>query len=494
MGFRIAVGEFAHETNTFCPTPTTIEAFKQFMWLKGEEAAKVHRGNRTYVGGMLDKAAELGITPIPTFATWAYPSGTITREAYQEILDELLSAIQAALPLDGVCLSLHGAGVAEGVDDLEAAVLAAVRELVGPEVPIVATLDLHGNVTEAMVQQADGLFGVNFYPHTDSYERGAEAMAFLDRVLKREIRPVMHVERLPMIIPTSTTDLDPAKGLNQLCWEWEQQPGILDCTLFHGFPYTDVPPVGVSVVAIADGNAALARKAAKAVAKAVWEARQAFIPKSLSPGEAIAAALALEDGPVVINDTADNPGGGAPGDGTHLLRAMLERNLQNACFGFIYDPEVVEQAGRAGVGSTISVRLGGKTDLLHGAPVEATAYVKALTDGRFKFTTPMWRGMQVDLGPSVRLQIGGVDVIVTSQRQQTMDDEVFLLHGIDVRRYKIVGLKSSSHFRAGFNHLAKAIIPADSPGATTLQVQVFPYRRIQRPLWPLDVEASYLGE
>lgn len=491
MSFRIAVGEFSHETNTFCAEPTSIEPFRQFMYLRGEAVVRVHGGNRTYVGGMLDKAVELGITAVPTFVTMAYPSGTIARAAYEQLLGELLSGIRAAMPVDAVCLSLHGAGVAEGVDDLEGAVLAAVRELVGPDVPIAVALDLHGNITQEMVDQATGLFGVNFYPHTDSYERGAEAIAFLDRVLKREIQPVMHLERLPMIIPTSTTDLDPAKRINQLCWEWEMQEGMLDCTLFHGFPYTDVPPVGVTVLTIADSNAALARKAAQSVAKAVWEAREEFMPPSLSPAEAIAAALKVEGGPVVINDTADNPGGGSPGDGTHLLRAMVEANLTDACFGFIFDPEVAAQAHQAGVGASIAVRLGAKTDSLHGTPLEATAYVKALTDGRFRQTSPMWRGMQVDLGPCARLQIGGVDVIVTSQRQQTLDDEVFWLHGIDVKRYKIVGLKSSSHFRAGFNHLAKAIIPADSPGATTLQIQVFPYERIQRPIWPLDAAANY---
>lgn len=238
MSFRIAVGEFAHETNTFCAEPTTAEPFRQFMWLKGEEIRRTHGGNRTYVGGMLDQAEKLGITAVPTFVTMAYPSGTITREAYGEILGELLGAIEAAMPVDAVCLSLHGAGVAEGIDDLEGAVLSEVRRLVGPKVPIAVALDLHGNITPAMVEQADGLFGVNFYPHTDSYERGAEAMGFLDRVLRGEIRPVMHLERLPMIIPTSTTDLDPGKRLNEMCWEWEKRPGLLDCTIFHGFPYT----------------------------------------------------------------------------------------------------------------------------------------------------------------------------------------------------------------------------------------------------------------
>lgn len=247
----------------------------------------------------------------------------------------------------------------------------------------------------------------------------------------------------------------------------------------------------MSVLAMADGDAELARKAAQAVARAVWEAREEYRPQILTPAEALAAALAVEGGPVVVNDTSDNPGGGSPGDSTHLLRAMLEANLTNACFGFIYDPETAALAHRAGVGATIQVRMGGKTDDLHGAPIEGQAYVKALTDGRFRLTSPMWQGSLIDLGPMARLQMGGVDVLVSSQRQQVLDEEVFLLHGIDVRRCKIVALKSSSHFRAGFRHLARAIIAADAPGATTLRVEVFPFQRIRCPMWPLDAEATY---
>lgn len=491
MSFRIAVGEFAHETNTFCPEPTTVEAFKAFLWVRGDGLLRAHGGNRSYAGGMLARAQELGITAVPAFGTMAYPSGTITAEAFQEILGELLAAIEAAMPVDAVCLALHGAGVAEGIDDLEGAVLAAVRTLVGPGVPIAASLDLHGNITPDMLARADGLFGVNFYPHTDSFERGAEAMGFLNRVLKGEIRPVMHLEQLPMMIPTSTTDLDPGKRLNELCWKWEEEQGLLDCTIFHGFPYTDVPAVGMSVLTVADGDAALAGRAARAVGRAVWEAREEYRAPILGPAEALAAALAVEGGPVVVNDTADNPGGGSPGDGTHLLRAMLEADLTSACFGFVYDPEVARQAHQAGVGASIKVRLGGKSDQLHGEPIEAEAYVKGLTDGQFRFSTPMMQGMLCNLGLMARLQIQGIDVLVSSDRQQVLDEEVFLLHGIDVRRFKIVALKSSSHFRAGFRHLARAIIAADSPGATTLRVEVFPFKRIRRPIWPLDSRTTY---
>ncbi len=497
MPYRIAIGEIAHETNTFCAAPTTVEPFKRYQWQHGAAIVAAHAGNRSYVGGMLDRAGELGLTAVPVFCTTAYPSGTITAAAYREMLDELLDGLARVLPVDAVCLALHGAGVAEGVDDLEGAILAEVRRLVGPEVPIAASLDLHGNLTALMVEHADGLFGTNFYPHTDSYERGAEAIMFLRRLLDREIRPVMHLETLPLMISTCSTDLEPGKRLNALAREWETRPGLLDCTIFHGFAYTDLPAVGRSVLTMADGDPALARAAAQVVARAIWAAREEYRPTSLTPQQALAAALALDGdgggggGPVVINDTSDNPGGGSPGDSTHLLRAMLDAQVRDACYAFIYDPATAAHAHDAGVGATIRVRLGGKTDTLHGTPIEADAYVKCLTDGRFRLTTPMGRGMAVDLGPMARLQLGGIDILVASERNQVLDDEVFLLHGIDVRRYKIVALKSSAHFRAGFAPLAAAIITADAPGATTLHLENFAHRRIRRPIWPLDATATY---
>lgn len=486
MPYRIAIGEIAHETNTFCADPTPIEPFQDLEWLKGEEIVRAHGGNRTYIGGMLAEADALGITAVPVFTTMAYPSGTITADAYAELRDTLLDGIAAVMPVDAICLSLHGAGVAEGVDDLEGALLAAARDRFGTEIPIAVTLDLHGNITQEMLDHATGLFGNWYYPHTDSYERGQEAIAFLKQVLDGAIRPVMHLEVLPMMITTCSTDLQPGKRLNGLCQEWEQRPGLIDCTIFHGFAYTDVPAVAMSVVTIADNDPPLAEEAGKAVAQAIWEAREEYQPAIITPAEAIARALAVPEGPVVINDTSDNPGGGSPGNSTHLLRAMLAANLTDACYAYIFDPETAIQAHAAGVGATIQARIGGQTDALHGGPIEATAYVKCLTDGKFRLTTPMGRGMATDLGPMARLVIGGVDVLIGSIRQQVLDDQIFLLNGIDVRQYRIVALKSSAHFRAGFTHLASAIITADAPGATTLDLTGFPYTRIRRTIWPLD--------
>ncbi len=490
---RIAIGQISHETNTFCRGTTPVEAFREREWLVGDEIVARHRGVRGYLGGMLAAGERLGFELVPTFSASTEPSGTIAADAYAAMRDELLSGLRGAGRLDAICLALHGAGVAENTDDLEGTLLAEVRGVVGHELPIVVTLDLHGNITQAMIDGSSALLGVHEYPHTDSFERGVEAVELAARIVRGEVRPVQHLVAPPMMIPTSTTHLSPAKDVNAICADWEARPGIIDCTFFHGFSHTDIPALGVSVVAIADGDADLARQAAEDVARRVWAMRDAFLVEYTPPDLAIRRALAAGGRPVIINDTADNPGGGAPGDSTHLLRAMLDARLSEACFGYIYDPETAEQAHRAGVGATIDVRLGGKTDDLHGRPIEASAYVKCLTDGRFVRQSPMGRGARVDLGRMARLVIGEMDVLVSSVRTQTLDAEPFLLHGIDVTRYKIVALKSSQHFRAAFEPIAAAIIRADTPGLTAVDLTEFPYRRLRRPIWPLDRDLAWPG-
>jgi microcystin degradation protein MlrC len=485
---RIAIGEFSHETNTFRSGTTPVTAFQRRRWLRGDEVITGHRGVRDDLGGMIDAAERLGIELVPTFSTTTEPSATISREAYETIRDELLAGLRAAGQIDAVCLALHGAGVAEDIDDLEGTFLGEVREVVGPDLPVIVTLDLHGNITQEMVERATVLLGCHLYPHTDMYERGIEAVELAQKIVNGETHPVTHLAVRQMMIPPSTTMLSPAKDINELCWEWESAPGIIDVAFFHGFPHTDIPTMTVTIVATADGDADLARRAGEAVAEHLWERRDEFLANLPGAEAAIDQALAVpeERWPVILAEVSDNPGGGAPGDGTHLLRAMLNAGLENACFGFITDAEVAAQAHEAGVGATIDIRLGATSDDLHGTPIETQAYVKALTDGQFRLQTPMGRGSLVRLGKMARLVIGGVDVLVATGRSQTLDAEVFLLHGIDVTRYRIVALKSQQHFRAGFVDIAGEIIRVDTPGSTSSNLDNLPFKRVSRPIWPLD--------
>ncbi|WP_088032222.1 M81 family metallopeptidase [Evansella clarkii] len=483
---RVAIGGISHETNTFSVVHATEDYFKKYEWEYGQEILDNHTGVGDYFGGMISKAQKKGITLLPAFSARANPSGIITQETYELMKTELINRIEAMDDLDGVCLALHGAGVAEGVDDIEGDILQAVRQVVGETVPVAATLDLHANMTEKMVKEADVLFGVNHYPHTDCYERGEEALDNLLRIINGELKPVMCLERLPMIIPTSTTYLSPVKDINELCWELETKEEVVDCTFFHGFCHTDIPEVKVSVLSITNNDFTLAEEVARRAADQIWERRDEFFIKLPDPHAAVKQAVAVDGGPVVINETSDNPGAGAPGDGTRLLDALLKQNLPRSCFGFMYDPEVVYKAIQAGPGNSITVKLGGKTDNLHGESVEITAYVKSLTDGQFLQSSQMDRGKSVNRGLSTRLKVGNVDIIVCSVRSQTFDEQIFKLHGIDVAEYKIVALKSSNHFRAAFEPIAKKIITADSPGLSSFNLHSFNYKRLHRPVLPLD--------
>jgi microcystin degradation protein MlrC len=486
---RFAIGEFAHETNTFCPGFTELDAFKATFWCEGEEIIAMNRGVRNDLGGMIDAAERLGIELAPTLATTTQPSATVSRHSYETIRDTIFARLHEqhmAGPIDAICLALHGAGSADGMEDMEGTFLAELRALVGTEIPIVVSLDLHGNTTPAMLEHATAAFYCHEYPHIDTFDRGAEIVEIAAKILRGEIKPVMHLERLPLIIPPSTTFTGPAKVINERCFEWEKQPGVIDCNFTHGFPHTDVSIVGTSVLVITDDDPELAERVAKDVSDLIYATLEEFRQSLPGAEDAIAQALAATELPVIVAEVSDNPGGGAPGNGTHLLRALLAVDQPKTCFGFVWDPATADQAHAAGTGSTIDVELGGFTDELHGAPVQASAYVKSLTDGRFILVNPMGAGSEVNLGKMARLVIGNVDVTVGSNRAQTLDAQLFLLHGIDVRDYRVVALKSHQHFRGGFQQIAGTIIRCDTPGLTTSNLSDLPFRNIRRPIWPLD--------
>ncbi len=489
---RIAIAGISHETNTYCTAPTRREDFHELRGKKMLETAD----QESDVGGAVAACMDVDVEPVPVLFVSAQPSGVIERETYEAFKDEILHGLSDSGSLDGVVLCLHGAGVVDGIDDLEGDLALAVREVMGPDVPVVATFDLHGNVTQRMADALNGVFACHHYPHIDLHERAREAVELIVAIRRQGIRPATAVTSVPMLMPTTTTFIEPGKEWLGHMLAAEQEPGVIDVSWFHGFPYTDVAHVGTSVVVTTDGNREQARRISRELANALWKARHRFKPASLSAAEAVAEAERLPwqpgDGPIILQETSDNCGGGAPGDGTHLLRAMLDAGLEQACFGFIVDPETAAAAHAAGVGATIEVRLGGRTDDLHGEPLPLSVYVKSLHDGRITLQA-MFRGAPLNLGPMARLipEGGGVEIIVASRRSQTFDPEPFLALGMDVMRYRYVALKSSNHFRAGFQSIASAIVTADPPGLTTHHIEVFPRQRSTRPLWPVDERATF---
>ncbi|MEZ4563441.1 MAG: M81 family metallopeptidase [Thermomicrobiales bacterium] len=364
---RITIGEVMHETNTFRPGITGIEAFQALQWEHGEEIRQRHTGVRDSLGGMLAAAERLSIDLVPTFAATAEPSATIGREAFAMLQRELLAGLAAAGPVDAVCLSLHGAGSAEGCDDIEGALLAAVRTLFGPHRPLVVTLDLHGHLTQAMQDHATILLNCHQYPHVDLFDRGAEAVDLAVKLVRGEIAPVTHAVTLPMLIPPATTLTGPGKAITEACYAREAHPAVIDCAVVHGFPHTDVPICSAAVIVTTDGEPELAHQIAADLSTTLWEMREEFREAFPDPATAVAQALAHEAPPVVIAEISDNSGGGAPGDGTYLLRALLAADAPTA-FGFITDAAMAQAAHAAGAGATITVSLGGKSDDLHGEP------------------------------------------------------------------------------------------------------------------------------
>ncbi len=485
---RIALAGIEHETNTYCHGETEYADFYV------QRGAKMLRsaGQKNALGGALDACQAMDIEAVPVLYAFAQPSGTIAASVYESLKEELLEHLADAAPVDAVLWVVHGAGVVDGIADLEDDLIAAGRELLGAEMPMAGVFDLHGNITQAMASKLNGVFACRQYPHVDMHLRSAEAIAHLQRMISSGRRAKCTVVSLPLLMPTTTTFSGAGADVLADVLAAEAASDAVDISWFHGFPFTDVPQVGSSVVVTSYYESL---SLATQVAAEIWAARESFRPVTLDAEQAVARAQAAltgdMSGPVVINETSDNCGGGTPGDGTHLLRAMLSAGLgSRACFGFVVDGMTAEQAHRAGVGATLRVRLGGHTDELHGSPIEAGAYVKALSDGRVVLQH-MYAGAPLNLGPMARLVIDGMDVVVATRRSQTFDLEPFLAVGIDVSRYDIVALKSSNHFRACFESVASAIITADPPGLSTNQISVFERQASSVKYWPTSEDAVW---
>ncbi|MGA1361833.1 MAG: M81 family metallopeptidase [Ilumatobacteraceae bacterium] len=493
---KFAVAGLMHETNTYADSVSGYTQRDQFTVRVGEEMLR-YSGMNTYIGGIIDEWLRRGIEIVPVFSAIAGPSGTIEASVYDEFKSRILEGLKASPDVDALVMELHGAGVVQGIDDLEGDLIASIREITGPDFPVTAALDLHGNLSPTMAAKFTALLGNHLYPHTDSAERGAEAVSIAADVVQKKISPVTELITVPILLQPATTDPGhPAEEMNTLCREVEKRSGIIDCTVFHGFPFSDTPHVGVHVVCTTDGDRQLAASTAKEVATWIWSSRRKFVQESHSPESALMAAARLVaegETPVVINDTSDNPGGGTPGDGTHLLGAMLEQQIPESAFAMLCDPRAVQEAINAGVGNSLDMVIGGAHGPLHGPPLKVTATVRTITDGRFVLTH-MMRGYPMNVGPSVGIKVGEVDVILTSKPQQTFDTEIFKLHGIDTSRCSIVGLKSSAHFRAGFNDIASHILTADSPGLTTLNVKNFDHSRHPEPIWPIDTTLEWTAQ
>lgn len=487
---RIATGGYCHETNTYSTIPITQKTIDQLQF-DGNQFFANNTGVHNTFGGIIDESKRLGIELVPTRFFHPCPSAATEQKAFEAYRDKFVSMLwelHCQKPLDGIMLDMHGAGVAEGYDDLEGELLRAIRAQFGPDIPIAASLDLHGNISQEMHQYADILCGFKCYPHVDGYETSATAIRLLhQRILQGKPLAKTFIKLPWHIAPAYGLTLSgPGHDVQQVLYKLiETDDELLDATFFHGFAYADIPQAGASVIAIAKSQEA-ADRCAKALAEYAWSRRRDFAIPANSAQKAMDLAEKAEY-PVVINESSDNPGGGSPGDGTHLLREMLKRNIPGSAFGHIYDPEVVQQAIAAGVGSCIRCTLGAKNDDRHGTPIEIeSAYVRAISDGIFKNKNPMEGGQTQKIGPAVLLLVGNVQIIVSSVRKQTMDDGPFRIMGIDWTEQRILALKSTHHFKGWWVDKAKTIIPCDSPGIHCADLNAFDHKGMDTTYFPFQ--------
>lgn len=498
---RIAIGGIAHESSTFSTVPTTLQHFRERGWHEGQEIIDAFDGTKSPIGAYLDAARDFDFEVVPTLSASAVPAGPVTREATETLTGILVDRIRAAhgeRPLDGVLLALHGAMVSEIDDDGESYILRAVREVVGPDMPVIVELDLHGNISEEMVRLATIAVAYDEYPHTDPYERGYECGILMARVVRGGAKPTAAVVKVPMLtsIQRQHTHAQPMLGVRRWVRDLEHERGVLNISYLPGFPYADIPHTTFTIIVTTDNNPEQARELAARIGNHLWSIREEFRVRPVPVDEAIQGAMAGSERPVVLADIGDNPGGGGPADGTFMLEALLRLGAKNAALVPMVDPEVVQQAIAAGPGATIEARIGGKTDDMHGQPLEITAVVRRISDGIFKHKGPMNTGVEVHLGPTVVLEAqgangGSVQVVTTSLRYQPTDLEVLRSQGIEPTQQQILVVKSSVHYRAAFTPIATQIVEVDTPGLTSPHLDRLEFHRLTRPMWPFDGEFDW---
>lgn len=487
---RIAIGGFMHESNTFAKAPTDLPRFREGSLSYGPALVPVWRDAHHEVGGFIAGAERFGYDLVPIAMAWGTPAGPVADEFFEHMVDALVTGIRLAEP-DGVLLALHGAMVTPKHEDADAEVLRRVRAAVGPKLPIGATLDFHGNISPPMAETANILVGYQTYPHVDQRECGLRAAELLARTLRGEIHPVSFVAKPGMLINLlgQATDRPPMSDLMKLAREVEREPGMLSISVMAGFAYADVPEMGASIIAVADGDRNLAERKAKEIAERMWAVREQLNVEPPEAAEAVRRAIAEAKPPVVLVDIGDNIGGGSAGDGTVLLAELLKQKAT----GFIvvlYAPEAVKQAKAVGIGGSLEASVGGAIDAMHGEPVKIRSAVRSLHDGHWIETEARHGGKrQNNQGHAAVLDLGdGNTLVLNSLRTPPFSLGQLTSLGIDPNAARIIVVKAAVAYKAAYAPIAGEIIEVDTPGLTAINPARFAFQRVRRPLYPLDVK------
>ena len=484
---RVAVGGYLVAVNTFVSQRMGLELFQKSV-VAGDALLKAGSGDSA-IYGFLEGARERNWDAVPLQFMFPGVGGKATQDAHEWAKEGFLKQLRQAGPVDGVFIQLHGTGAADHLDDCEGDLLAAIRNLVGDKVPIMASLDGHANVTPLMVEQTNMLIGVKTNPHYDFVLVGRKAAQVMAGMVDGSVSPTAFRAQPAMAPALQKLYIAPGWPMEHLMRQAQNlaanDPRILDVSLLEGFFCSEIPETGMSVVVTTDGEPNLAQDIAEQVKAACWAKRQSFHTDMVSVEEAVREAMDTDVGPVILGDLADSGGAGTPGDGTAILAELFKQNAKGAVVGNIADPEAVQQAIQAGIGKSVTLTVGGKADNFHGDPVEISGRVRSIHEGRFTSATA-FISMTFDRGPTVVLDCGGIEVILTSRPVLVFEPNHFRSLGIEPTARKILACKAEMQHRAGFADIAGKIIDVDAPGLATQILSRLPYAKIRRPVFPLD--------
>jgi microcystin degradation protein MlrC len=487
---RVGVASVMQETNTFAVGASTLADFERNGLHVGESAWERMRGTNTEVAGACEELHERGTSCVPLLRAWAMSGPPLAADAFARLAELLEEQLRAAGPLDGLVLSLHGALCAEQSAAADAALLALAREVVGPDVPIGVCLDLHANVTEALLAPASFVLGYRTYPHVDQAETGRRTARLLLRTLAGAVEPVSALAKRPLLIPAETSDTSsgPLGELRAAADALERAEGVLDASVFTVQPWLDVPELGFAAVVTTDGDGGAARTAAERLADRAWAVRADFAVPLVAPAEALAQARARRDRPVLLSQSSDSPTAGSTADSAAMVRALLEHGKDLKALVTVVDASAVGACFAAGIGARVSLGVGASIDHRFHAPVSLSGVVTTLRAADpLALAGPVWAGMEVSMGRAAVMRAGSLHVLLTEQPACTFDVAPFRAVGLDPAAADVVVVRSATLFRAGFASLMQGEpLFLDLPGPSTPCFSQLDYVRAPRPLYPLE--------
>jgi len=487
---RLLIAMMKHETNTFSPIVADWQRFQDWSAYLGEDALKAYEGTGMPFGAYVELARAAGAEIITPVAAEAMPSGPVTEQAFNNMADPILEAVREGV--DAAMLDLHGAMVAVHTDDGEGTLLEKMREI-DPDLPIAVTLDLHCNLTDKIMDNCTALIGYKTYPHVDMYEVGKQIGDVLLDSMAGKVNPVMSWGNTQLLSQTlrQGTDNEPMATLIRMCRDAEQEPGVLAATAFGGFALADIRDAGNSVIVVTDGDKAKADEVRDRILAKAWDLRDDFVYEHTPLEEQVAKAKEMTEGPVLLLDHADNCGSGATQDVMTVIEEVLRQGLEDVAVGAVWDPAAVQEMQKSGIGSTITLKLGGKTDMPQigevGEPLTLTGTVKTLTNGEWIVRGPMYTGVKVFMGPTAVLETENMEIVIVSNHHEPWDTGVFTSVGIQPEYKRYLILKSRIHYRAGFAPIGKATLTLDGKGVTTSDNNLLRYEKVRRPIYPLDL-------